>query len=136
MSRVNFDPWAVQPLELTLGGHTYQVPPPDTETLRRLGAIARGAIAGAIGRGTDLTPDELEIATAPIAPQVLGDLADRMLADGAAPFSVDRVATYVAFYWVHGAPAAERLAAAFWAEPAEAADGAAPVTQLEGAEAP
>lgn len=132
MGAVDFEQWAVPSLKLTLGGRTYEVPPPSVERAKLIVAAAvRGEVK--LGLVKKEIPAEVQAVLDTIDPNdhpaLTGEVYDAMLADGHDIVSVDRMAYYAVFYWARGKQYADDLATILWTSrdlqeesPAEAAD--------------
>lgn len=117
MSAVDFESWAVQPLQLTLGERTYSVRPPSVGAAGQLLAAAvRAEVNLGINRGE--VPAEVEMVLDTIKPgehPALGPVYDELLRDGVDQATVDRMAYYAVFFWARGKDYADTIAALLWA---------------------
>lgn len=120
MVSVDFTSWVSPDLELTLGGHTYQVRPPSVARGRQITAcVVRAEINLGLVQGT--IPDDLaavleQIATDPLGVITLGrDVYDRMVADEVPVLDIDRAAYYAMWFWARGKGMADWVANLMWA---------------------
>lgn len=114
---VNFAAWAVPPLPLTLGEHTYQVRPPSVGDMGKLLACAvraevnLGLVKGPIPADVQAVLDTIKPTDRP----ALGiEVYDQMVADGQHPTSIDRMAYYAVLYWARGKTYADAVATLLW----------------------
>ena len=122
MATIDFTPWAVPDLVITLGGRDYRIPPPSLAQERYLLAIVVGAevrlrlVDGPLPE--DLAALHDKLSSQQLAVLVLGDkLHGQMVADGHPTAAIDRVAYYAAFHWVRGKAKADVIAQALWGTP-------------------
>lgn len=126
---VDFTDWAVPDLVLTLGGRTYNVPPPSVDRARLVLACAvRAEVALGLAKGT--VPPELiavleGLDDTPLGVVTLGqDVYDTLIADGHPPITIERMAYYALHYWARGQGRADAVALALWTPTKTAQDEA------------
>lgn len=122
---VDFTDWAQPDLVLTLGGRTYTVRPPSVDRARLLLAFVvraehrLGLVTGPLPR--ELEAVLVEVGETPLGVYTLGqDVYEQLVADGAAPVTIERMAYYALHYWARGQQRADAVATWLWAPEPEA----------------
>lgn len=126
MPAVDFGEWAaVDGLTLTLGEHTYMVPPPSVRAMRQVLAAAvraevkLGLVAGEVPAEVQAVLDDMSTDEHP----ALGPVYDQLAATNAPQVVVDRMAYYAVFYWARGKTYADALARLLWSPTAAEGSG-------------
>lgn len=132
MSSVDFTGWAEPPLELTLGGRVFTMPPPSVAlggTLAALTAhteVQLGWASGPLDANFRTLVDKL--GEKPLGEVVFAEctmLAD-MVEAGASQRTIDRMAFYAMLFWARGKERADAIAQAIWAKRAAESGDASP----------
>lgn len=125
MGAVDFTQWAVPDLELTFGGRTYLVPPPDVDAAAMiLAAAVRAEVNFGMAEGP--LPPEIQSVVDTIGnrhPALSDAVFEQMRADGVPAASIDRLAVYALFYWARGQAYADAFAKALWTPLAASGEG-------------
>ena len=129
MPAADFGEWAIEGLDLTLGGRHYLVPPPSVAAMRQVlaaavrGEVNLGLVDGPVPDAVQEVLNTIRPGDHPaISPAVYRQLVD----DGVHPATIDRMTYYAVFYWARGKTYADTLARILWQQAEDGEDVPAP----------